>query len=150
MRDSIDRDKQPLKFMVPVYKFFYKRIKNVVVCCKFVDEKKPVVYSGYDKIQLASHVNVHKPILYSGRRLKYQDYYEALKVGYVQDLRLKPQNYSASSLFTIKHLGYNLDLSHLSEEVQQLEPPSWRVQARKMLHFLNAITLGKNHRLRVT
>ena len=94
--------------------------------------------------------NVHKPILYSGRRLKYQDYYEALKVGYVQDLRLKPQNYAASSLFTIKHLGYNLDLSHLIEEVQQLEPPSWRVQARKMLHFLNAIALGKNHRLRVT
>ena len=50
MRDPIYRIRQPLKFMVPVYRFFYNRINNVIVSWKIIDKSKPCIYHGYEDI----------------------------------------------------------------------------------------------------
>jgi len=99
MRDTINRKSQPHKFLIPIYKFMYKRIKNVTVAWKFFDEK-PCVYHGYEE------VDKHEFVEYYKGRTNHAMYLKMLSLGLMPDQSNKPSGYAASSIHTFNHLGY--------------------------------------------
>ena len=48
MRDALDRDMQPHKWLLPLYRWLYRRLDNVCVAMQFFDPKKQVIRHGYD------------------------------------------------------------------------------------------------------
>lgn len=99
MRDSIDREKQTLKLFVPVYTFFYRRMHNVIVAYKFLDETKPVIYHGYEEL---TTIGFHG---YYNERLNNDDYKSMLAQGYIPDQSKKPKGYASGSGQTLRYLG---------------------------------------------
>lgn len=129
LRDSIDRKHMHLKILKPLYKFFYIRIKNVVVCMRFLDESKPVVYHGYEDI---TKPKIHKMCFKDYHRMTFYKYHKLLSEGYYPDLSSKPNGYSSSCIHTLKHLGLPINNKYLNKEVFELIPISWEESANQM------------------
>lgn len=130
MRDSIDRDKQPFKFMVPFYVFLYKKIKNVVVAWQSIDETKKCVYHGYDIESSCDFVG------YYSDRVSYGEYLNRLKKGFIPDQSKKPKLYYCSSFHSFKKLGYPVN-NVFHPELETIEPKSHRERAQEMKSVLD-------------
>lgn len=100
MRDSIERERQTVKILVPLYRFFYRRMKNVIVSYQFLDETKPVVYHGYEELDAKEFQG------YYNERVSKKEYNARLLCGYIPDQSFKPTGYSAGSVQTFRHLGF--------------------------------------------
>lgn len=112
MRDAIDRPTQSRRYLINFYSFFYRKLKNVIVCWKLIDETKPIAYHGYEDIN-----SVYKfQGFYTNTRLTYAEYIDRLKHGKVQDFRGRPKGYAFSSCHTIKKLGYPVNVELANEE----------------------------------
>lgn len=137
VRDAIDRHKQRHRWLTFFLIFFYRRLKNVVVCWKFLDPSKPVVNPGYLIFNTAG--NIRPPqMLYEGR-VNYYSYYELLANGWVRSYKGKPLNYGCSSYPQIKQLGYDVD-HWMRAEVKKVRPKHWGDLAEEMRAIMeNAI-----------
>jgi len=129
MRDAINRDRQPLKFMIPIYRFFYKRMKHVVVAWKFIDYSKPCVYHGYEIKNARNFKGYYK------ERLPYREYIEALKRGYMPDQSKKPEGYVAGSYHTYLHLKFPINLE-VHPEIYTITPDSYVNRAKEINKIL--------------
>jgi hypothetical protein len=138
MRDTIDRPFQKLKVMIPIYRFFYKRIKEKTVSFQFFDETAKVVRSGYTDILLLyksykKEWKFHKPT----ERLKYQYYRWNLANGLIQPFREKSRNYSSSSFINLLHLGFKGLPRFYHPEVHDQPVINWKESASQMKEIIN-------------
>jgi len=100
MRDAIDRPNQFFNRLSGVYRYFYNKIRRVVVTYQFIDESKPVIYSGYDDIKGSTFAG------YYINRVRRSEYIYGLETGRVPDQSSKPSGYSSSAVQTLRHLDY--------------------------------------------
>ena len=140
IRDTIDRPFQKLKIMIPVYRFFYKRVKNKTVSFQFFDETAKVVRSGYEVIPLLyksykADWKFQKPT----QRLKYQYYQWTLANGVIPPFREKSRNYSSSSFINLLHLGFKGLPKFYHDEVHNQPVISWEESARQMKDILDKL-----------
>ncbi|MFX0181966.1 MAG: hypothetical protein ACFE95_02690 [Candidatus Hodarchaeota archaeon] len=145
-RDIIDRETQRIKWLVPIYKWLYKRIKNVVVCHKFVDESKLVIHSGYEDVKL--NKAVRSPKYFTGF-VNHEKYLKLLSNGYIEDYEKKYQKElykngnrqrrmdGSLSMITARHLGLKLNEDWFHPDCFNFEPQSWEEVAKQMKRFLN-------------
>ena len=135
MRDKIDRDTQPHRWSIPIYQWFYKRIKNICVCMRFFDPEKTVIRHGYDVTDRFYH-GVKK--LLNNKYLKYSEYCCALIDGYGRDYwHPKYYNYNSSSVVTLRHLGNPIKgQENLNPECFRFKPESWKQISIEMKKFL--------------
>lgn len=133
MRDSVDRENQKVKSLIPIYKFLYKRIKNVIVCWKFLDESKPCVYHGYE---------VEKSAPFSGYyidRVNHATYIARMKRGLIPDQSNKPKGYATSSIHSFIHLGYPIN-NEFNKEINTVTPKSYSWRAKEMKNVIDEIS----------
>ncbi len=130
MRDSIYREKQFYKSMSWIYKFFYKRLKNVIVAYKFIDETKEVVYSGYEDVPKVKFKGYYKD------RLHRSWYLHKLSQGYMPDQSGKPTGYGSGSAQTYRYLGFPIN-NDLHKEVYEHKLQSIGESANKIKVILN-------------
>lgn len=136
MRDSINRDSQRLKLLIPVYRFFYDRLENVVVCWQFLDPSKEVVYHGYDEIERSK--GAHKKAVYDYYKAPQNIYRMFLSYGLISDFSHKPKGYGSSSFPTIRKLGYDVN-QKLHDECYTFELVSWKESALKMKKIIDRL-----------
>lgn len=138
MRDAIDRKRQKCRIMIPVYKFFYRRLKNVCVVMRFIDETKPVIRHGYDPLNRMTDVlkDVRLGSYGVSGRLKYNSFVHCLNHGTRIDYQYC-SGYGSRSAITAMKYGLAMNLNKLHSEYQTIQPQSWEVQAGKMKRFLN-------------
>jgi len=134
MRDSIDRGALGFKPLKWLYKILYFRIKNVVAPWAFINEN--AIENGYDNIK--RNFNALKTAEYYKGKVDRRSYMLLLSYGFVQDYSGKPKGYGASSLASIKYLGYEVN-QKLHSECEEFIPNSWKVQAGKMRRYLDEI-----------
>ena len=134
-RDSFGRETQGVKWLTPVYKWFYRRLKNVVVCMKFIDPTKPVVRHGYIPVKKCKKYTIVP------ERVGYKQYYDDLEKGilHYRDNTLKG-NYSAQ-VPTLKYIGLRKELlrREFHHEVWMFKEDTWENEAEKMKRVLNAV-----------
>jgi hypothetical protein len=135
LRDAIDRHTQPHKWLLPLYQWLYRRIKNVCVCMQFYDSSKTVIRHGHDDIK-------RNGISYNGKiyeRLSYHYYCCYLSCGYGKDYsELKFKNYNSSSVVNLRHLGNPIEgKGNLHPECFEFEPQPWIEIAEQMNEFLS-------------
>ena len=135
MRDKIERKLQPLKFMIPVYKFFYRQMNNVTVAWQFIDPNKYLIPHPYDPVSLHPKA-LKEPIYYIGR-LNFASYHRLLSYGFLQDYSLKHENYATSSYPTIKKLGFKVN-KKMHPEAER-EPISWEEAGILMLDYIKSL-----------
>ncbi len=135
MRDKIDRHTQPNKWLVPIYQWLYKKMKNVCVCMQFFDWTKPVIRHGYDVDKKISDYFDNIVDKY----YDYNTYCNLLRQGMGRDYSdIKFKNYSSSSIVTIRHLNNPIYSGHnLHSECFEFEPESWTEIAEQMNEFLS-------------
>jgi hypothetical protein len=133
MRDSIDREAQYFKRLIPIYKFFYKRMKHVVVSYQFLDESKQVIYSGYEDIKCTTGFRGY----YRGRYNR-ANYLYKLEQGYMPDQHNKPSGYGSGSVQTFRHLGFPLN-NDFHPEVNSHRLRSIQESANEMTQLINKI-----------
>ena len=126
MRDSIDRKSQPMKCLIPLYKFLYSKINNIVVCWKFLDETKPCVYHGYE----VDKSNFPFAGYYTDR-VSHGVFIYRLKQGLIPDQSKKPKGYATSSLHSFVRLGYPIN-NKFHEEMKSVIPKSYEERAIEM------------------
>ena len=136
MRDKIDRDNQKLKFMVPVYRFFYKRIKEKVVSFQFLDNGAQVVRSGYDEriARIAYNWEFIRP-----DRMIYDHYLTGISCGHIPCYCNKPKGYGSSSFINLLHLGFKGLPRFYHREVHDQPIISWEESARQMKEIIKTI-----------
>ena len=134
MRDSIDREALGFKPFKRLYWWLFWKIKNKIAPWKFVCYN--AIENGYDKIK--RNFNALKTAEYYKGKVDRRSYMLLLSYGFVQDYSGKPEGYGASSLATIKHLGYEVN-QKLHSECEDFIPNSWKVQANKMRKYLDDI-----------
>ena len=98
LRDKIDRPHQPVKLLIPLYKWLYKKLNNVVVVDKVVDDTKPIIHHGHDSLQLKLHQQYPMP----KGRFNHRDYNELLMRGFVPKQKVK--GYPQSSFANLEFL----------------------------------------------
>ncbi|MFO8054733.1 MAG: hypothetical protein R6U19_06165 [Bacteroidales bacterium] len=125
MRDKIKREEQPVKILIPVYNFFYRRIKKIIVAWKFIDNSKPVVYHGYELQKANKFIGYYKD------RVDYGKYIKRMKKGLIPDQSNKPRGYAASSLHSFIHLNFPIN-NDFHEEVYTVKPQSYKKRAMEM------------------
>ena len=138
MRDKIDRHTQVHKWLIPIYQWLYKRIKNVCVCMRFFDESKPMIRHGYDvtdRFYVPDNVGLS---WIKGSQIKYAPYCRSLIEGHGRDYSdIKFKNYNSSSVVNLRHLGNPIrGKENLHPECFEFEPESWEQIAIKMREFL--------------
>jgi len=135
VRDKIDRHTQPHKWLVPVYRWLYKRIKNVCVCMQFFDIEKPVIRHGYDiEEKISDYFDNIKDKYYD-----YATYCNLLRQGMGRDYSdTKFKDYNSLSLVTLRHLKNPiLGKENLHPECFEFTPQHWSIIARQMNEFLS-------------
>jgi len=133
MRDAINRPWQPLKFMIPIYSYFYMKLKNVIVAWQFIDTGKPCIHHGHDNLFLRSRDMRQMPI---GRH-SHVNYNNMLQNGYIPDFSSRSNGYVTSSFINIKHLWQEKSpVYNFHSELLNLKPYSWEAQAKKMESIL--------------
>jgi len=130
MRDAIEREKQPIKKLTRFYKYFYKRINNVIVAFQFFDPTKKVIYSGYEDIIGATAFKG-----YYSKRLRSRNYLYKLTQGFIPDQSKKPVNYSSGSAQTFRYLGFPIN-KNLHPEVYNHKLCSVKDSAKKYSNYL--------------
>ena len=135
IRDKIDRHTQPHKWLIPLYRWLYKRIKNVCVCMQFYDPEKTVIRHGYD-IELKTSDYFENII---DKYYNYVTYCNLLKQGMSRDYSDKKfKNYNSSSIVNLRHLGNPIiGKDNLHPECFEFEPESWKEIAKQMNEFLS-------------
>jgi hypothetical protein len=114
MRDRIVRPTQPHSRLTTIYQWFYNKIKHVIVSAKIIDSSKIIVYHGYDDIE--RNIRALDPPVYYNYHVNYETYILLLQYGFIKDFSAKIEKRGASSLHTIKHLGYKSNKNMLDEE----------------------------------
>jgi len=137
MRDSIDRERQPLKRFINIYKFLYSKIINVIVASGFFDPSKPIIYSGYEDIKGTKFVGY-----YQGRVAR-KWYRYNLECGLVPDQSNKPSGYWSGSAQTLRHLGYPIN-NVLHEEFYSHELQSIKQSTEKLKTLIYEMALDRN------
>jgi hypothetical protein len=130
MRDSVDRDTQKIKMFIPFYKFLYNRLKNIVVCWKFLDESKPCVCHGYE-VEKGDKFNG-----YYTDRVCHGVYLSRMKHGLIPDQSNKPKGYATSSLHSFLHLNYPIN-NEFNKEMFTVIPKSYSERAKEMKALIN-------------
>jgi len=127
MRDSITRERQFYNYFTGVYKWLYSKMQIVIVSSKAVDPTKEIVYNGFDDI--TRDKRALDPPVYYRCRVNYETYILLLRHGFVQDFSGKPAGYGASSLHTIRHLGYDVNIDYIDDQygVHCWEAGAWRI-----------------------
>ena len=139
VRDTIDRERQPLKILIPFYFALYKRIKRKVVVWEFFDSKALVIRHGYEILPEIKDLTVK---LRPGQRfipmrMHYQDYLNLLAMGYSVDYSKKPIGYCTSSVPTI--VKYNIPvrgMDRLNRECFEFVPQPWKEIAYQWWQYL--------------
>ena len=134
MRDKIDRDTQPHRWSIPIYQWFYKRIKNVCVCMRFFDPEKRVIRHGYD-VEKNSTVFGEA---FLNLKHNYKSYCDFIQIGYSRDYSdIKFKNYNSSSIVTLRHLGNPIkNGENLHPECFEFEVESWEEIAKQMTKWI--------------
>lgn len=132
LRDSIDREKQYFKRLIPVYKFFLNKTKNRVVAYKFLDESATVIYTGYEPFTPTPFRGFYS------ERVSYSWFIHKLSMGYMPTQKYKPKGYGSGSSQTYRHLGFPLD-NNFHPEVYNHELISIEDSAFKLLRFIKTI-----------
>jgi len=140
LRDQMDREHQQVKILLPLYKFLYKNIKNVIVTWKMIDPTKVVIHHGHDSLTLKS---TEKKTMPEGR-FTHKEYNEMLEKGFIPNYNTHGnwvKGYVTSSYVNIKHLWKERsELVH--EELEETFYP-WEHQAQLLENFLQDIMKGK-------
>lgn len=138
MRDAINRKRQPCRFVIPIYRFFYKRIKNVCVVMGFIDKMKLTIHHGYEPVLRAD--DFLKDIKIGGyggfNRIKYYFFMDCLGHGMRIDYQYC-SGYGSRTAITAMKYGLAVNLDKLHPEYQTISPQSWEIQAGKMQRFIN-------------
>lgn len=136
LRDQIDREHQPVGFLVPVYRFLYKKIKNVIVTWRMIDPTKIVIHHGHDNLILKSN---KQKIMPEGR-FTHKEYNEMLEQGYIPNYNTHGnwvKGYVTSSYVNIKYLwGKRIDLVH--KELEETFYP-WEHQASLLKKYIDEV-----------
>jgi len=142
MRDTINRPFQKLKILTPIYKFFYKRVKEKTVSFQFFDETAQVVRSGYaDSLERRiEDWRFNRGTL--GLRHCYAAYIRCLNMGLIPAFREKSRNYSSSSFINLLHLGFKGLPRFYHPEVHEQPAISWEESARQMKEIIKNVRLG--------
>jgi len=144
MRDSIDRPGQPIRILIPFYKWLYGKIKNVIVTWGLIDSLKPVIHSGHDNLKLFEKYS-HNPVLMNEARVYYKTYNFLLRVGFIPDISKKRKGYVSSALINVRHLwGDKVNMDHLHPEIRNLKPRSWAHQFCLLTKVLEKIVIDIN------
>jgi len=133
MRDTIDRPFQKLKILIPIYKFFYKRVKSKTVSFQFFDKTARVVRSGYalETRKIADNWEFIRP-----DRMIYDHYILGISCGLIPEFREKSRNYSSSSFINLLYLGFKGLPRFYHPEVHEQPVISWEESARQMKQIL--------------
>ena len=133
MRDMTDLPFQKLKILIPIYKFFYKRVKEKTVSFQFFDETAQVVRSGYalEARKIADNWEFIRP-----DRMIYNHYILGISCGHIPEFREKSRNYSSSSFINLLHLGFKGLPRFYHPEVHEQPVISWEESARQMKQIL--------------
>jgi len=136
MRDTTDRPFQKLKILIPIYKFFYKRVKEKTVSFQFFDETAKVVRSGYalEARKIADNWEFIRP-----DRMIYDHYIIGISCGHIPAFREKSRNYSSSSFINLLHLGFKGLPRFYHPEVHEQPVISWEESARQMKEIIKTI-----------
>lgn len=133
LRDKIDRAHQPVKVLIPLYIFLYKRIKNIIVTWKLIDPSKTVIHHGHDNLKLRDSKKKTMP----DGRYTHKEYNELLEKGYVPNYN-RIKEYVTSSYINIMHLwGERPPFIH--EELDSKFYP-WEHQATLLQNYLETIS----------
>lgn len=139
MRDAIDRRRQPCKFLIPVYRFFYRRIARVCVCMQFIDPSKKCIYHGYDDLGREPAADCGA-VIRGGfgpfGRMQYVDFLDCLREGFKIDYQYA-RGYGSRSVITALRYGLALNADKLHDEYKSLVPRSWAHQAEEMSEWMN-------------
>lgn len=150
VRDKIDRPSQPHKWLIPVYNFFYRKLKNVCVTMQFFDPAKSVIRHGYDEdivfLKNSIELNLKFSSLFRNRqqqiiqeRLSYADYCVRIALGDIVDFnhRIAGYHWTSSSIVTLRKLENEISgKENLHPECFEFEPQSWNEIAKQMDQFL--------------
>jgi len=139
--DMIDRTKQPHRWLIPVFTWFYNRIKHKIVCWKFMQmDDEEVIFHGHQEL-VRDNDALETPIYYNttAKRKNYEEFTRDLTMGILPDYQAKPDDCGVSSIHNIKHLGYEVNNPNLHPEVYSAEYFSWRKQSEKMMSFLEKV-----------
>lgn len=136
LRDAIDRKRQPLKILIPVYRGLYRRIKKAVAVWRFLDPNAVTIRHGYEEIRAKNWVK-RFDTFESKNRMRYKEYLQRLSEVYCVDITHKEPGYATSSIST--YLKYNVriigaDLLH--KECFEFEPQPWEEIAREWWEYL--------------
>ena len=134
LRDAIDRPTQKSKWLVPIYQWLYKRIKNVCVTMRCFDETKPVIRHGYDDIERQSY-SFNDSLIHKNYLMKYREHQIMIMFGAGRDYGEGFEHYTSSSVITLRHLG-NPIKGNLHPELFEFEPQSWKEISKDMAKFL--------------
>ena len=139
IRDKIDRGHQRHKWLIPIYQWLYKRIKNVCVCMQFFDKNKPVIRHGYDDIEKCNDNFPSRIMLNGSEKLTYAMYCVMIQKDAGRDYSGRDyKDDNSLSLVTLRHLGNPiLGKENLHPECFEFEPESWEKIAEQMKGFLN-------------
>ena len=140
LRDAIDRDRQPFKMGIPLYRWLYGRMKNKVAVWRFLDPKAVLIRHGYEDLDFKP--SLFGPLL-QGRH-PYADYLDHLSKGYVIDLSGKVPGYATSSMPTL--IYYNIPIMNpeiFHEECFDFEPENWASIAVKWMELLGVPFITK-------
>jgi len=136
MRDPIDRPKKKFRLMIPVYRCLYKKIKNVVVAWRLIDETRPCVYHGYD-IEKTEKKKLGDYYYYSGR-ISYILYVDLLKRGLIPKYKDKGIN-----IHQTWHTLLNLNIEPnivLHPECYTIKPKAWKDRANEIKKIIQNIS----------
>ena len=136
MRDSIERQHAPHKFMRPLWRRCYRSVWTKIVAWRLIDHNRPVIYHGYDEIELTSFgrliLKKNNPYFYR-TRVTYLRYLRLSRHGIFPDFSHKPKGYVASSAHNVVHLGFKPNQELADEEYGQ---HSWEEGAKRFKKFL--------------
>lgn len=133
MRDSIKRERQPIKWLVPVYQFFYNKIKHAVVCWKFISPDKPVVYHGHESVPKVKYVGSYN------ERVNYASFIQLLKSGLIPDQHNKPNGYASQTIHTLLYLGFPIS-QNAHPEAYTIVPRDYKYRSAEMKAIINKLT----------
>lgn len=134
VRDRIDRKNQKLKFMILIYHWFYRKVKEKVVSFQFLDNEAEVVRSGYDEnLEKKIQTFVYMP---TENRTDYENYLYWISRGFISDYRNKPKGYGSSSFINLLYLGFKNLPRHFHPEIHDQPIISWKESAEQYKKIL--------------
>jgi len=137
-RDDFYRPTTTRRFLIPVWKWCYNRLKNRCVTMKYFDPKSECIRHGYIVKEKRSDV-LRDYMISKYSRMDHKTYYDLVSMGSGRDLSPKRdgEHKTSSSYFTLKQLGNKIQGQVFHREMYTFTPSSIEAQAKRFKKWLN-------------